>query len=79
MLRFYGGGNISVEGKNGGFSLIVTVSEDGSSTLGSAKKPLSLKDAQAELKRLCKLSTAKYNYFFVLGFLSLAFIDFFQS
>ena len=60
LLRVFGGGEIEVEGDNGGSRIAVTVLENGyQTTYDGSSSPLSLKDAQQELRRLYKKSKEK--------------------
>lgn len=52
LLRVCGGGKIEIESKSGGQSIEVVLTKNGySMTLGSASNPLSLSEAQKELRR----------------------------
>lgn len=53
LLLSFGGGHIEFQGKNGGSSIKVTISSNGSTTtFDSASNPLSIMEAQQELRRL---------------------------
>jgi len=57
LLCVYGGGKIEIADQNGGSSIEVAVTKNGHSlTHGNASHPLSLEDAQKELRRLYKKS-----------------------
>ncbi len=53
LLLSFGGGHIEFQGKNGGSSIKVTISSNGSTTtFDSASNPLSIMEAQQKLRRL---------------------------
>ena len=60
LLRAFGGGEIKFEGSNGGSRVAVTIKKNGYEVAyGRASSPLSLEDAQQELRRLYRKSKEK--------------------
>ena len=60
LLRAFGGGEIEIEGSNGGSRVAVTIKKNGYEVAyGRASSPLSLEDAQQELRRLYRKSKEK--------------------